>query len=164
MPQLVVLRREAEYRGDRIDLTLRHHYSPEDAKSPPELLRIADHPNLLDQTILQAEEGSTRVLDMGIWSARCLRGHRGVCAAPGYARPQAAKDSRARGRSGGSLPCSALPASTQTGRWSEAEDQGKGTVYRSELIGIETPGGPPESLWIHHRSLLNEDSGLGSVE
>ncbi len=48
--------------------------------------------------------------------------------------------------------------------WSEAEDQGKGIVYRSELIGIETPRGPPKSLWIYHRSLLDEDSGLGPVE
>jgi hypothetical protein len=52
----------------------------------------------------------------------------------------------------------------QAGRWSEAEDQGKGIVYRSEFIGIETPSGPPKSLWIYHRSLLDENSGLGPVE
>jgi hypothetical protein len=57
-----------------------------------------------------------------------------------------------------------LQRQQQTGRWSEAEDQGKGIVYRSELIGIETPRGPPKSLWIYHGGLLDEDSGLGPVE
>jgi hypothetical protein len=51
----------------------------------------------------------------------------------------------------------------QTGRWSEAEDQGKGIVYRSELICVETPRGPSKALWIYHGGLLYEDSGFGPV-
>jgi len=46
---------------------------------------------------------------------------------------------------------------------SEAQDQGEGIVYRSELISIETPCGSSKSLWIYHGGLLDEDSGLGPV-
>jgi hypothetical protein len=79
-------------------------------------------------------------------------------------QPQAAKDSEFAVEAVDHCLVLLLRRQRQTGRWSEAEDQGKGIVYRSELLGIKTPRGPPKSLWIYHRSLLDEDSRLGPVE
>ncbi len=46
----------------------------------------------------------------------------------------------------------------------EVEDQRECFVYGSELIGVETPGGPPQALGVDNRGLLDEDAGLGVVQ
>lgn len=50
------------------------------------------------------------------------------------------------------------------GRQSEAQDQGKGIVYGSKLVGIEASGGISQALWIDNDSLLHQNTGLVAVQ